>query len=175
MVELTLEIVEGPDAGRQLAVDGTVVIGRSPEADLVLADPQVSRLHARVTVDGGTAVVEDLGSANGTFINHAELHGPARLDPGDDLLVGVTVLALRTPAEIAAAPSAVRPVPPGLARPLRAPDYLPPAAPAAAEPPAPRREIARLYDVRVRKRANLAPLAVFVLVCFVVMIFLATR
>ncbi len=179
MVELTLEIVEGPDAGRQLPVSGTVVIGRSPDADLVLADPQVSRRHARVTAEAGTAVVEDLGSANGTFINHAELHGPARLDPGDDLLVGVTVLALRTRAEIAAAPSAVRPVPPALARPPRAADYVPPgvtaAAPAAADAPAPPKELARLYDSRVRERANLAPLAVFLLVCFVVMIYLATR
>ncbi len=179
MVELTLEIVEGPDAGRQLPVSGTVVIGRSPDADMVLADPQVSRRHARVTADDGAAVVEDLGSANGTFINHAELHGPARLDPGDDLLVGVTVLALRTRAQIAAVPSAVRPVPPGLARPLRGADDVPPGGTvddrSAAEAPAPPKELARLYDVRVRQRANLAPLAVFLLVCFVVMIYLATR
>jgi S-DNA-T family DNA segregation ATPase FtsK/SpoIIIE len=177
MVELTLEIVEGPDAGRQLPVSGTVVIGRAPDADLVLADPQVSRHHARVTADEGTAVVEDLGSANGTFINHAELHGPARLDPGDDLRVGVTVLALRTRAEVAAAPSAVRPVPPGLARPPRGPVPATgaPAELLAAAAPAPAKELARLYDARVRQRANLAPLAVFLLVCFVVMIYLATR
>jgi S-DNA-T family DNA segregation ATPase FtsK/SpoIIIE len=179
MVELTLEIVEGPDAGRQLPLSGVVVIGRSPDADMVLADPQVSRRHARVTADQGTAVVEDLGSANGTFINHAELHGPARFDPGDDLLIGTTVLALRTRAQIAAAPSAVRPIPAGLARPLRAADYVPPggtvAHRSAAEAPAPPKELARLYDARVRQRANLAPLAVFLLVCFVVMIYLATR
>jgi predicted component of type VI protein secretion system len=178
MAELTLEIVEGPDAGRQLPVRGAVVIGRSPDADLVLADRQVSRRHARLTADNGSAVVEDLQSANGTFINHAELHGPARLDPGDDLLVGVTVLQLRTRSEIAAVPSAVRPVPPGLARPPRTPDYVP--APVAGGAPAagpagPPKELARLYDVRVRERAHLAPLAVFVLVCFVVMVYLATR
>jgi pSer/pThr/pTyr-binding forkhead associated (FHA) protein len=178
MAELTLEIVEGPDAGRQLPVRGAVVIGRSPDADIVLDDLQVSRHHARVTPNGGAAVVEDLQSANGTFINHAELAGPARLDPGDELLIGVTLLQLRTREEIAIVPSAVRVVPPGLATPPRTPDYVPPPldpdagpAPVSASP----KELTSLYDVRVRKRANLAPLAIFLLVCLVVAIYLATK
>jgi pSer/pThr/pTyr-binding forkhead associated (FHA) protein len=179
MADLTLEIVEGPDAGRQLGVQGSVVIGRSAEADIVLDDLQVSRQHARVTANKGSAVVEDLSSANGTFINHAELHGPARLDPGDELLIGVTVLQLRTKEEIAIVPSAVRTVPPGLAMAPRTPDYVPPVVAdevaAGASPPVGPKELTRLYDVRVRQRANLAPLAIFLLVCLIVVIYLATK
>ncbi len=179
MAELTLEIVEGPDAGRQLPLQGTVVIGRSADADVVLDDLQVSRQHARVTARNGSAVVEDLQSANGTFINHAELHEPARLDPGDELLIGVTVLQLRTRQQIASVPSAVRVVPAGLAIAPRTPDYVPPPEVAADEAPAPRpagpKELTKLYDVRVRERANLAPLAIFLLVCLVVVVYLATR
>jgi predicted component of type VI protein secretion system len=179
MAELTLEIVEGPDAGRQLPVAGSVVIGRSEAADIVLDDLQVSRQHARVTAKNGSAVVEDLQSANGTFINHAELYSPARLDPGDELLIGVTVLQLRTREEIAIVPSAIRTVPPGLAMAPRTPDYVPPeiaaaAAPAVVSASSPK-ELTSLYDVRVRKRANLAPVAIFLLVCLVVAFYLATK
>jgi pSer/pThr/pTyr-binding forkhead associated (FHA) protein len=180
MAELTLEIVEGPDAGRQLPVAGTVVIGRSADADIILDDQQVSRQHARVTAHNGSAVVEDLQSANGTYINQAELHGPARLDPGDELLIGVTLLQLRTREEIAIVPSAVRQVPPGLAMAPRTPDYVPPVPPPDEAPPPKARsagpkELTQLYDVRVRRRANLAPLAIFLLVCLVVAIYLATK
>ena len=178
MADLTLEIVEGPDAGRQLGVQGPVVIGRSADADIVLDDLQVSRKHAKVTANNGSAVVEDLSSANGTFINHAELHGPARLDPGDELLIGVTVLQLRTKEEIAIVPSAVRTVPPGLAMAPRTPDYVPPVVAedvAAGPAPVGPKELTRLYDVRVRQRANLAPLAIFLLVCLVVALYLATK
>lgn len=180
MAELTLEIVEGPDAGRHLPLQGTVVIGRSADADIVLDDQQVSRKHARVTAKNGTAVVEDLQSANGTYINQAELHAPAQLDPGDELLIGVTLLQLRTRQEIAIVPSAVRQVPPGLAMAPRTPDYVPPPPPpdeapaAAAAKSAQPKELTQLYDVRVRRRANLAPLAIFLLVCLIVAIYLGT-
>ena len=40
----------------------------------------------------GSVIVEDLESTNGTFVNRNELHGPGQLEPGDELLVGVTVM-----------------------------------------------------------------------------------
>ena len=95
--EINLEVIEGPDAGKQIAVDRAVVIGRAADSDLVLEDGEVSERHARVTPSpDGSATVEDLESANGTFVNQNELEGPARLDPGDELLVGVSLLQLRT-------------------------------------------------------------------------------
>src|SRR5579862_9687527 len=94
--ELNLEVIEGPDAGKQIAVDRPIVIGRDPQSDLVLEDGEVSGQHARITPSpDGSATVEDLESANGTFLNENELMGPAHLDPGDHLLIGVSVLELR--------------------------------------------------------------------------------
>jgi pSer/pThr/pTyr-binding forkhead associated (FHA) protein len=122
--ELSLEIVEGADAGRMVAVAGTVTIGRGRDADLVLADELVSRRHAQVTLDGPGAVVEDLGSRNGTYVNGERIHGPVRLEPGDQLQLGVSLVELRSASQIAERPSAVHPVPPPLAVPARPPDYL---------------------------------------------------
>ncbi|MEZ4250630.1 MAG: FHA domain-containing protein [Polyangiales bacterium] len=45
-----------------------VVIGRSRDCDLVLKDPTISGRHARLAWDDGKILVEDLGSANGTFV-----------------------------------------------------------------------------------------------------------
>lgn len=46
-----------------------VVIGREAPADLIVASPLVSRRHAMLTVEGDTVTLQDLGSANGTFVN----------------------------------------------------------------------------------------------------------
>jgi len=123
--QLSLEIVEGTNAGRRVAVVSPLTVGRAADADLVLADELVSRRHARVSQRGAGAVVEDLGSRNGTFVNGNQIHGPTRLVPGDQLQVGVTLVELRSATQIAERPSAVQPVPPPLAVPERTPDYLP--------------------------------------------------
>ena len=47
--EINLEVIEGPDAGKQIAVDRAIVIGRDAGSDLVLEDAEVSSRHARVT------------------------------------------------------------------------------------------------------------------------------
>ena len=39
--EINLEVIEGPDAGKQIAVDHAIVIGRDPESDLVIGDGEV--------------------------------------------------------------------------------------------------------------------------------------
>jgi pSer/pThr/pTyr-binding forkhead associated (FHA) protein len=209
--ELSLEVVEGIGAGRMVALGGAVVVGRGRDADLVLADDLVSRHHARVSPHGPAAVVEDLGSRNGTFVNGEAVHGPTRLEPGDQLQLGVTLVELRSARQIAERPSAVHPIPPPLAVPARTPDYLPSPDPAAAgpllplgddrraepgddrrgEPGANRREAPRpsgesraggrprhelepLLDSRTKGKARTAPLALFVLVALVLIIYLAT-
>ena len=93
MADLTLEIVEGPEAGRQVPLETIVDIGREPSLPLHLdADTQVSRRHARITAQGGAATVEDLGSTNGTFVNGRKVSSPVTLERGDHLKVGNTVL-----------------------------------------------------------------------------------
>lgn len=178
MTGLCLEIVEGPDAGRQLALRSPVVIGRAGNADLALDDKEVSRLHARVSPSPeGEATVEDIGSSNGTFLNAGEVHGATRMYPGDELLLGVTVLTLRTAEDVAARPSTVRVAPPALAVPERSPQYV---APVGASPEKAARipggqDLERLLDANVRFRAFTAPLAVFVLVALIVAVYLGAR
>jgi pSer/pThr/pTyr-binding forkhead associated (FHA) protein len=177
MSTLSLEIVEGPGAGTQVALDRPLLIGRAEDADLVLSDSEVSRHHARVSPSSdGAAIVEDLGSSNGTFLNHRELQLPARLIAGDELLIGVTLVELRSAAQVAAQPSAVRAVPPALAIAERRPDYVDPVAAAPGVPkPGLNPELEQFRDARVRFQARTAPLAFFVLVALVVAIYLAAN
>jgi hypothetical protein len=64
-------------------------IGRSRECDIVLADSNVSRKHARIAVGpGGDWTIEDLGSTNGVQVNGARAAGPAVLRAGDRLDLG---------------------------------------------------------------------------------------
>src|SRR5881275_3627205 len=93
MAEIKLHIIEGPNAGQELEVEGAAVIGRDPRsAALVLQDREASRRHASLIPEGQSLNVEDLGSTNGTFVNGERLIGARVLVPGDRLRIGVTVL-----------------------------------------------------------------------------------
>jgi pSer/pThr/pTyr-binding forkhead associated (FHA) protein len=176
-MDLLFEIVEGPDAGRQIELSRPIVRGRDQSADVVLGDGQISRRHVRVSPSNGGALVEDLESTNGTFVNSDEVHAPVEVRPGDQLLVGVTVMQLRSSEQVRAQPSAVRAVPPGLAAPERRPAYVDrdEGQTARAGQGAGIPELDRLVDSRVKSKAALAPLAVFVLVALVVVIYLGLR
>jgi FHA domain-containing protein len=76
--------------GHRVAVgEEPVSIGRLPECDVVLSDPNVSRRHAEVRRRGNDFVVVDLGSTNGTKVNGAGIR-ERRLVDGDDITVGGT-------------------------------------------------------------------------------------
>src|SRR5512135_722250 len=83
-----------PDGGvvsTHLATGRTTLIGSHPSCDLVLDDPYVSRLHARVETVGATYLLRDLGSSNGTraggvWLHEAHLHDGARFDVGSTTL-----------------------------------------------------------------------------------------
>jgi pSer/pThr/pTyr-binding forkhead associated (FHA) protein len=111
MAELILEIVEGDDAGRQTPLDGSLEIGREASNGLALDDEQASRRHARVSPQGDHAIVEDLGSTNGTYVNEQPVEGPLTIRPGDRVRVGLTVFELRTSADVERRPSAVIAIP----------------------------------------------------------------
>ncbi len=74
----TLSVVQGPPElrGVKVPVNGPVVIGRSPGADIVIGDDFVSGKHARVSLAGNEAVLEDLGSTNGTVLNGRAISTP---------------------------------------------------------------------------------------------------
>jgi pSer/pThr/pTyr-binding forkhead associated (FHA) protein len=88
MADLILEIVEGDDAGRQTPLEGSIEIGREASTGLHIDDEQASRRHTRVTAEGDHALVEDLGSTNGTYLNEELLEGPRPLHPGDRIRIG---------------------------------------------------------------------------------------
>ncbi len=68
---------------------GDTVIGREPKCDVPLDDARVSRRHALVSLQGGTATLVDLGSRNGTYLNGKQIaQTPASLAPGDVLKIG---------------------------------------------------------------------------------------
>lgn len=63
---------QGPLTGHEVVLtDRPLVLGRGNTADIVIPNNNVSRLHARLTPEGGGYRLEDLGSLNGTFINEA--------------------------------------------------------------------------------------------------------
>jgi hypothetical protein len=176
--EYVLEIVEGPDSGRQISLDReSMEIGRETESGIEIAsDTLISRRHARLTPTADGVVVEDLGSRNGTFVD------------GDKVTIGVTVLELRTIAQ-ARERTAVRPVPVGLTA-LRTTAVTPPVDPVpagglAAEerrpdyvaPEVARRDspLAPLLDIHTKRMARTAPLAIFVIVALIVIVALALR
>ena len=136
MAELILELVEGAEPGRTFPLDADASVGRDPAQEIAIDDEQVSRRHARFSVAGGTATVEDLGSRNGTYVNGQVLQGSRTLVPGDRVRIGLTVLELRDREQVAARASAVVPSPEITA--IGA-DVLRPAAEAelAPEPPPP--------------------------------------
>ncbi|MPZ24845.1 MAG: FHA domain-containing protein [Dehalococcoidia bacterium] len=78
------------------ACSGSIRIGRSPDADLQLVHPLVSRQHAEVAMhDDGTFVVADLGSSNGTVVNDQMLNDASREISGEaSLQIGPYVLRL---------------------------------------------------------------------------------
>ena len=62
---------------------GKLYLGRSPECELAISDPAVSRRHARLWVNPIQIVIEDLGSQNGVFVNGERIQGPRELRAGD--------------------------------------------------------------------------------------------
>src|SRR5277367_1847615 len=90
----TLRIAQADGAERTFELVSDVVLGREKSADIVLTDPsdQVSRRHARIVIRGTEAVLEDLGSKNGTFVNGERLEGPYALRAGDKVQLGGSTL-----------------------------------------------------------------------------------
>jgi pSer/pThr/pTyr-binding forkhead associated (FHA) protein len=78
-----------PDGTQELRLDDReIVIGRGPEVTLPLSDPLVSRRHARIYLESGRARLQDVGSANGTFLNGERIAGEALLHAEDVIRLG---------------------------------------------------------------------------------------
>ncbi len=85
---LVVERAPGHVAGMEYEIGEGAVLGRGDQAEIRLEDPFASSQHARLSVQGGMVVVEDLGSTNGTYLNEELLHGAQALHPGDRVRIG---------------------------------------------------------------------------------------
>src|ERR1051325_537119 len=74
---------EGPLKGQRWQLSQTLVLGREPSCDVVVADRQISRFHARLTPTTEGVILEDLGSKNGTHRNGMPITAPVVLQDGD--------------------------------------------------------------------------------------------
>lgn len=90
---------DGEDRQRIVALSGALTVGRDPASELALGwDAEVSRVHARIErVGTAWTVVDDGLSRNGSFVNGARVRGRRRLDDGDELRFGGTVVVFRAP------------------------------------------------------------------------------
>src|SRR5512142_377175 len=80
---------EGPLKGQRWPINQTLVLGREASCDVVVADRQISRYHARLTPTPEGVILEDLGSKNGTHHNGVPLTSPVVLQDGDLLSVAL--------------------------------------------------------------------------------------
>jgi pSer/pThr/pTyr-binding forkhead associated (FHA) protein len=88
-----LAVVQGQAVPRTVPLKGPVVtIGRSSGCDLVLRDGLISRRHAEIRRQDGVAIVCDLASTNGTFVNGVRVRESQPLRPGDRIRLGHTHL-----------------------------------------------------------------------------------
>jgi serine/threonine protein kinase len=77
-----------PEANEKHPIMGeSVMVGRDRTCSIVLQHPAVSRRHARITLSGPAPMLEDLQSANGTYVNNARIDR-ATLKPGDIVRFG---------------------------------------------------------------------------------------
>jgi DNA-binding winged helix-turn-helix (wHTH) protein len=76
---------------------GANILGRAPDAAVWIDAPGVSRHHARISLEGGDATIEDLGSKNGTYLGGELVTAPAGLSDGDQIRLGSVVVTFRIP------------------------------------------------------------------------------
>jgi hypothetical protein len=79
----------GPLNGQRWALRKTSILGREPTCDVVIADRQVSRHHARLSITDDGVFLEDLGSKNGTHHNGVSVKEPALLQDGDVIQIAL--------------------------------------------------------------------------------------
>ena len=84
--DFVLTVRTGPYEGRVFKLDKeSVVLGRDVSNDIIFPDPEVSRMHSRLTLTPRGYVLEDLDSTNVTFVNGEQLTEPRLLLVGDQI------------------------------------------------------------------------------------------
>jgi len=100
MASLSFHLImrSGPTPGKSFELTKSeIYIGRDIHNDVVINDAEVSRKHARLVIQAGGYVLEDLGSTNGTFVNGQQLSAVYSLHPGDTVQVADTIFRFADP------------------------------------------------------------------------------
>ena len=93
----SIRVLRGFYEGLEMPVDRDwVVVGRGRGADIVVAEPTMSRAHAAIGYDGKRFFVQDLGSTNGTWVNGSR-EKKAPLKDGDEIQMGKLRLRVSLP------------------------------------------------------------------------------
>jgi hypothetical protein len=91
-----LIVKEGSLRGRTYEIKDGAVIGRDDQATLVIRDPKISRMHARINIEDNHFVVWDFGSENGTHVNGERIRSATPVQENDTIKIGNTLFVLKT-------------------------------------------------------------------------------
>lgn len=95
----SLTVLTGAMRGTRLRLPlGTHVIGRGPEATVLIDDHRISRRHAAIRLAPQEAFLADLGSTNGTWCNGQPVGAETRLADGDRIRLGLVEVRYCDPA-----------------------------------------------------------------------------
>lgn len=91
---VSITAISGPKTGLSFKLDPhtNITLGRSPDASIQIIDPGISRTHISTHFDGTSVFVEDLNSANGTYINGTSLIGKTQIKNGDQVSIGMSTV-----------------------------------------------------------------------------------
>jgi pSer/pThr/pTyr-binding forkhead associated (FHA) protein len=129
----------GPTPGKTFPlVKSELFIGRDLSNDIVINDPEISRRHARIYIQNGGFVLEDLGSTNGSPVSGQRLVSPYTLHPGEVITLGERITLSFETAELEESttvstgslkdPATVRPEASPSPVPVQTPAYPPPSS-----------------------------------------------
>src|SRR5215217_3067302 len=123
MPTLVVRLPDGTENEHEVV--GELKLGRQQGCEVLLTEGGVSRTHARVFTEAGGVFIEDLGSANGTFVDGERIAEPTALTPQSEVILGDYTLSLKasagraTGARRASKPAGAEAMPVGAAPPKR--------------------------------------------------------
>lgn len=88
--------------------EGENLLGRDRNVGVWINDGSVSRRHARISISGATATLEDLASKNGTYVKGSRVEKPVVLSDGDRIRVGSAEMTFRISTEARSTATLVR-------------------------------------------------------------------
>ena len=92
-LDFQLTMRSGPTPGKTYPIEQEeLLLGRDLANDIAISDPEVSRRHARFSMQNENVLVEDLGSTNGTFLNGERISSPQQLRAGDVITLGESIV-----------------------------------------------------------------------------------